>query len=189
MGMNRLVNNLLDMARLESGMLKLNKQWCDMEEIIGTALKRFEANGKDRNLELRCSEVLPLINVDFVLIEQVVVNLLDNALKYSNPQSKIRIDLAKGSHGLTLSVSDFGIPIPEDDLERIFDKFYRVRAPRQVSGTGLGLAISKGIVELHGGRIWAENHSGSTVSISFLLPIETVPKDTDHCIGVLEHEQ
>jgi two-component system, OmpR family, sensor histidine kinase KdpD len=184
MRMNRLVNNLLDMARLESGMLKLNKQWCDMEEIIGAATDRLGSAWKERHVVMICPEGMPLINVDFVLIEQVVVNLLDNALKYSNPTSEIDVCLSRNDHEMRFTVRDSGAQIPEEDLERIFDKFYRVRAPRQISGTGLGLAISKGIVELHDGRIWAENCANGGVAISFFLPLETVDQNTVFCMGV-----
>lgn len=182
MRMNRLVNNLLDMARLESGMLKLNKQWCDMEEIIGAATERLSSAWNERHVEMCCQESMPLINVDFVLIEQVVVNLLDNALKYSNPTSEIMVSLSKNEHEMRFAVLDSGTQIPKEDLERIFDKFYRVRAPRQISGTGLGLAISKGIVELHDGRIWAEN-SANGVAISFVLPIENIAQSNVYSMG------
>ncbi len=182
MRMNRLVNNLLDMARLESGMLKLNKQWCDMEEIIGAATDRLGSAWNERDVEMRYQESMPLINVDFVLIEQVVVNLLDNALKYSNPTSEIQVSLSTNDHEMRFTVLDSGPQIPKEDIERIFDKFYRVRAPRQISGTGLGLAISKGIVELHDGRIWAEN-SVNGVAISFVLPLETFAQNTVFSMG------
>ncbi|MEA4902146.1 sensor histidine kinase KdpD [Desulfitobacterium sp.] len=174
--MNRLVNNLLDMARLESGMLKLNKDWYDLEEIIQTAIERLGQALQVRDFRINCRPGLPLIYVDFVLIEQVVVNLLDNALKYSDPGSKILLNVRNSDQEIEVTVHDWGSQIPAEDLENIFDRFYRVRAPRQISGTGLGLAISKGIVELHNGRIWAENSLDGGVSIIFVLPSETVPE-------------
>lgn len=189
MRMNRLVSNLLDMARLESGMLKLNKQWCDIEEIIGAATERLGSAWNKRRVEINCEGSIPLINVDFVLIEQVVVNLLDNALKYSNPESEIQVSLSKNDHEMRFTVNDSGAQIPDEDLERIFDKFYRVRTPRQISGTGLGLAISKGIVELHDGRIWAENCSNSGVAISFVLPLENVAQNTVNSMGGIYYER
>lgn len=176
MRMNRLVNNLLDMARLESGMLKLNKDWCDMEEIIQTAIERIGQALQVRDFRMKCRTGLPLIYVDYVLIEQVIVNLLDNALKYSDPRSKIFLNVKNSDKKIEVTVHDWGSQIPMEDLENIFDKFYRVRAPRQISGTGLGLAISKGIIELHNGRIWAENSLDGGVNITFDLPIETVPE-------------
>ncbi|HVJ48468.1 sensor histidine kinase KdpD [Desulfitobacterium sp.] len=177
MRMNRLVNNLLDMARLESGMLKLNKDWCEIEEIIGSAVERLAKALQIHDVNIRCREGLPLIYVDFVLIEQVIVNLLDNAMKYSNPNGKILLDVRNNNQEIEVTVQNWGSRIPQEDLEHIFDKFYRVRVPRQISGTGLGLAISKGIIELHGGRIWAENASQDSVSVTFVLPIDrTIPK-------------
>lgn len=175
--MNRLVNNLLDMARLESGMLKLRKEWCSLEEIISTALERLSSASRTRQVRLDLPEDLPLVKVNFVLLEQVVVNLLDNALKYSRPESEIIIQAIANPQTLEVSVQDWGAPIPAEDLERVFDKFYRVRAPRQISGTGLGLAICKGIIELHGGKIWAENGQDGSVRLAFVLPLkEKVPE-------------
>lgn len=177
MRMNRLVNNLLDMARLESGMLKLNKDWCEIEEIIASAVDRLAKVLQEHDFSIQCRQGLPLVNVDFVLIEQVIVNLLDNAMKYSNPKGKILLDVRNNNQEIEVTVQNWGSRIPQDDLEHIFDKFYRVRVSRQISGTGLGLAISKGIIELHGGRIWAENVSRDSVSVTFALPIDqTTPK-------------
>lgn len=187
--MNRLVNNLLDMARLESGMLKLNKDWCAVEEIIGAATQRLEPSLEDRDLEITYAQGIPLIHVDFVLIEQVLVNLLDNALKYSRPESKIKINVKNRDKEkeMEVSIKDWGSKIPVEDLERVFDKFYRVRAPRQIRGTGLGLAISKGIIELHGGKIWAENCCDNEVRISFVLPLESDCPEISLYMGVLNH--
>ncbi|MDA8227568.1 MAG: DUF4118 domain-containing protein [Desulfitobacterium hafniense] len=187
MRMNRLVNNLLDMARLESGMLKLNKDWCAIEEIIGAATKRLGPIIKDRYIKIDYAQCIPLINVDFVLIEQVVVNLLDNALKYSSPESKIVMNVRTSDKEMKVAVHDWGYHIPVEDLERIFDKFYRVRAPRQISGTGLGLAISKGIIELHDGKIWAENCPDDSVSITFVLPLELNAPEISLNMGALNH--
>ncbi|WP_425804606.1 ATP-binding protein [Desulfitobacterium sp. Sab5] len=177
MRMNRLVNNLLDMARLESDMLKLNKEWCELDEIVKKAIKHFDDGFFDkRDIVCKSSKKHLLVNVDFILIKQVLINLLDNAIKYSKPDSQVLITVRNNEKQVEVSVRDWGTQIPTEDLEHIFDKFYRVRSPRQISGTGLGLAISKGIVELHGGTIHAENSSVSEgVTISFTIPLAEKP--------------
>jgi Osmosensitive K+ channel histidine kinase len=185
MRMNKLVNNLLDMARLESDMLKLNKEWCSIDEIIKEVIKYFD-EGITNKREIACeiSNKELLINVDFVLIRQVLTNLLDNAMKYSKPDSQILINVRNNEKQVEFSVRDWGLTIPSEDLEHIFDKFYRVRSPRQISGTGLGLAISKGIVELHGGTIQAENNlNNGGVTISFTIPMTEIPSSIPEEIG------
>ena len=177
MRMNKLVNNLLDMARLESDMLKLNREWYSIGEIIKAAIRHFE-EGLIKKQEIVCeiSNQDILVNVDFILLRQVLANLLDNAVKYSRPDSRILINVRNNEKQIEVSVRDWGLTIPPEDLEHIFDKFYRVRSPRQISGTGLGLAISKGIVELHGGTIHAENNpEGGGVGISFTIPLTEPP--------------
>lgn len=170
--MNRFVNNLLDMARLESGLLKLNKDWCDIQDIIGVALGRLDATLSNRPLKIDIQTDLPLVQADFVLIEQVLVNLIDNALKYSEPGSEIAISVRVNNQYVEVSVSDIGQKIPSEEIEKIFDKFYRLKSPRLVSGTGLGLAICKGFIEAHGGRIWAHNNPDIGVVMTFTLPLE-----------------
>jgi two-component system, OmpR family, sensor histidine kinase KdpD len=170
--MNRFVKNLLDMARLESGMLKLNKDWCDIQDIIGVAVNGLGAAFTSRPLEINVPEVLPLVQADYVLIEQVLINLLDNAVKYSEQESKIIVSVKQRQKNLEIAVANRGNRIPEADLSKVFDKFYRLSSPLQVSGTGLGLAICKGIVEAHKGDIWAENNELGGVTIRFNLPTD-----------------
>lgn len=169
--MNRFVSNLLDMARLESGMLQLNKEWCDIQDIVGVAVSRVGEPLRIRPLKIHIQPDLPLVEADFVLVEQVLVNLLDNALKYSETGSEILISARRNEKQVEITVADRGPQIPAEDLERVFDKFYRLHSPRQVSGTGLGLAICKGIIEAHGGRIWAADNPAGGVVISFILPL------------------
>ncbi|KJS68845.1 MAG: histidine kinase [Peptococcaceae bacterium BICA1-7] len=170
--MDRFVSNLLDMARLESGVLQLKKEWSDIQEIIGIALGRMEYSLANRPLKIDIQQDLPLIKADIILIEQVLVNLIDNALKYSVPGTEILISaLSKGAE-VTISVADQGQNIPHGDMEKIFDKFCRLRSPRLVSGTGLGLAICKGFIEAHKGKIWAENNPAGGTVITFTLPME-----------------
>ncbi|MFZ3102501.1 MAG: sensor histidine kinase KdpD [Desulfitobacteriaceae bacterium] len=169
--MNRFVSNLLDMARLESGMLKLNKEWCDLQDIIGVAINRLGESLASRPLDIDLQDKLPLVQADCILIEQVFINLLDNALKYSDVDSKIIIAIRQKAKELEITVANRGQGIPETDLSKVFDKFYRLSSPLQVSGTGLGLAICRGLIEAHGGNIWAENNQLGGVTITFTLPI------------------
>lgn len=169
--MNRFISNLLDMARLESGMLRLNKEWCDLQDIIGVAINRLGDTLTRRPLDIDIQEGLPLVQADGILIEQVLINLLDNALKYSEAASTIRISIRQQGKQLEVVVANRGHSIPETDLSKVFDKFYRLSSPLQVSGTGLGLAICKGLIEAHGGDIWAENNKLGGVTITFTLPL------------------
>ena len=117
------------------------------------------------------AEGLPLVSMDMVLMTQVLVNLLDNALKYSPPESSIEITARTHDRQLFIEVLDRGPGVPEHDLQRIFDKFYRIPVPEGAGGTGLGLSICKGIVEAHGGRIRAENRAGGGLRIAIQLPL------------------
>jgi two-component system sensor histidine kinase KdpD len=167
--MERLIANLLDTARLESGMMQLKTDWCDIEDIIGAALRRLGELLKNDQVKVKLAADLPLLRADCVLIEQVLVNLIDNAVKHSSGKGNILIEVEHVKGGVMVSVSNQGSEIPATELTRIFDKFYRIKQTRQVSGTGLGLSICKGIIEAHKGRIWAENVQNG-VAIRFELP-------------------
>jgi two-component system sensor histidine kinase KdpD len=169
--LNRLVGNLLDMTRLEAGAMKVKRETCDVEDVIGTAVGQMDERLADRNIQIHVPQTIPPIAVDFVLIVHVIHNLLDNALKYSPAGSPLEVQAAAQSGEVCIEVLDRGVGIPEGDLERIFDKFYRVQHPQQITGTGLGLAICKGIVEAHGGRIWAESREGGGSRFIIALPI------------------
>ncbi|HHW42099.1 MAG TPA: sensor histidine kinase KdpD [Syntrophomonadaceae bacterium] len=173
--LNRLVGNLLDMARLESGMLQLKLEWCDVEDIIGVALRQLQETLRDRILQVNIPSELPLVKADFTLIEQVLVNLLENAVKYSPPGSEIAITVHQYEKELHVAIADRGAGIPEGDQERVFDKFYRLHSPRHVSGTGLGLSICKGIIEAHGGKIWVEPRAVGGSVFTFSLPLNEQP--------------
>ena len=170
--MNLILSNLLDTARIESGMMKLKYDWCDIEDVIGTALQHLSEQVENRRLEINIREGIPLLQGDCVLLGQVVLNLVDNALKYSPADSSIEIQASSTNEELTVSVADHGIGIPATDMEKIFDKFYRVQhGESSIPGTGLGLSICKSIVEAHGGEIWASNRSEGGAVISFNLPL------------------
>lgn len=172
--MERVVANLLDTARLESGMMRLKIDWCDIEDILGTALQRLGERIQQYELNVCVDDDLPLIKADCVLLELVVLNLIDNAMKYSRKGSEIAIRAQFAGSMIQISVFDAGIGIPEADLNRVFDKFYRVNQPNQISGTGLGLSICKGVIEAHGGSIWAERRAGGGTIISFKVPATTI---------------
>ncbi len=173
---NLILLNLLDTARLESGMLQLKYDWCDIEDIIGTALRQLADQIKGRPLDVKIPDDIPLLRGDCVLLVQVMVNLVDNATKYSPRGGGIEIKVGSNSDSLQVSVVDHGAGIPEADLPRVFDKFFRLqRRTGNVPGTGLGLSICKGLVEAHGGKIWAENAAGGGAAISFTLPLGNNP--------------
>ena len=173
MRLNRLVANLLDMTRLEAGAMHLKFELGDIQDVVGAALARLRDRLAQRPLHTRIAENLPMVPLDFVMMTQVLVNLIDNAVKYSPPGTPIEIEAQPDpGGGVRLCVDDEGLGIPPEDLERVFGKFYRVQRPDGISGTGLGLSICKGIVEAHGGRIWAENRPGENgVSMRVVLPV------------------
>ena len=176
--MNRLVSNLLDMARLESGIIKLHREWYDIQDIIGIVLRQYEGLFDQRPLNINIPPDLPLFEVDSALIEQVFANILDNAVKYSPPESEICITVAKKDSEIEITVADKGKGLPPEHEDKVFDKFYRMHSPGYVSGTGLGLSICKGIIEAHGGRIWAKNRPGGGELFIFTLPCKEPPTVT-----------
>ena len=125
---------------------------CDIQDAIGAALNQLEERLGKKPVEVTIPEDLPLVSLDFALFGQVLVNVIDNAVKYSPKESPIDINVTQNENDINISISDRGIGIPAEDLERVFDKFYRVSRPESVNGTGLGLAICKGIVEAHVGQ-------------------------------------
>jgi len=175
--LNRLVGNLLDMSRIEAGTLKPNREWHLVDELIEGAIRRVGQRLERRALQIELSQDLPPIYVDGVEIQQVLVNLLDNALKFSPEDSPIHIGAAVVGELIEVNVTNAGEGIPSSELERIFDRFYRVSSGDvpATPGTGLGLAICKGFVEAHDGQIVARSAGGQT-TISFRLPLmKTVP--------------
>lgn len=169
--MNRFVSNLLDMAKLESGILQLNKEWCDIQDLIGVALGRMDYSLANRPLKVDIQQDLPLIKADVILLEQVLVNLIDNAIKYSIPGTEITISARSAGMDVYISMANKGQNIPSEDMEKVFNKFYRLKSPRRISGTGLGLAICKGFIEAHRGEIWVQNDPAGGVVVTFTLPV------------------
>jgi two-component system sensor histidine kinase KdpD len=169
--LNRLVGNLLSMTRIESGAIKLNLEPGDVQDVIGTALEQLGKRAADHEIKVNVPDDFPLIPIDFTLLVQVVVNLLENAVKYSPKGSLIEVSARLVEQKACLEIADRGVGIPPEDLTRVFDKFYRVQRPESVSGTGLGLSISKGIVEVHHGSIQARVREGGGTVVSVELPL------------------
>ena len=173
--LNRLVQNLLEMTRLEAGALHPQTEWHSVEEVVGAALGRFGTALGRRGVTTRIPPELPLVPMDDVLIEQVLINLIDNAIKYTPADSPIEIAAEDTGGAVIIEVADRGPGLPPGEEEAIFEKFHRGDARPPVRGAGLGLAISRGIVRAHGGRIWAENRAGGGVSMRVSLPAKDAP--------------
>jgi two-component system sensor histidine kinase KdpD len=179
--LNQLVSNLLDMARLEAGELKVRKELQPLEEVIGAALHRLEDRLRGREVETNIPADLPLVRFDPVLVEQVLINLLENATKYTPPGSPIDVTAVSRDGEVETEVADRGPGIAKDDTERVFEKFYRERTS-EGGGVGLGLTICRGMIRAHGGRIWVSNRPGGGASFRFTLPLdaplETASRET-----------
>ncbi len=172
--LSRWVGNLLQITRLESGSVQVEKEWQPLEEVIGTTLLRLEDLLTDHPLKPELPDDLPLMLIDSVLIEQVFVNLLENAIKYTPSGSPIDLSAWAEDQKVIVEVADRGPGLPAGEEERIFDKFYRVH-PTDSGGIGLGLTICRAIVEAHGGRIWATNREGGGAIFYFTLPLVGEP--------------
>ena len=169
--LNRLVHNLLDMTRLESGGIRVRKDWHPFEEIVGSALARVEKQIGQRRVDIDLSPELPLVPLDPLLVEQVLINLLDNAIKYTPEGASIEISASVEDGAVRVTVADRGPGFAPGEEARIFEKFYRGQDAGTRSGAGLGLAIARGIVEAHGGRITAEPRPGGGALFRFTLPL------------------
>jgi len=170
--LNRLVVEVLEMARIEASKLHPDRAPHNIMDIIQATLKAQEESLKERVIKLRVPESLPVADVDFEFIEQVLKQLLDNAVNYSPPGAPLTISAQAEGERIIVNVADEGKGIPVDEQSKIFDKFYRGRAWREkVLGTGLGLSIAKGIVEAHGGKIWVTSAPGKGSVFSFAVPM------------------
>jgi two-component system sensor histidine kinase KdpD len=169
--LNRLVRNLLDMTRLEAGALNVHKDLQPFEEVVGASLNRMDDRLRGRDVHVGLPPDLPLVPFDSVLIEQVLINLLENATKYTPPGAPVDIGARVHDEVLEVEVSDRGPGVAKQDRERVFEKFYRARES-EGGGVGLGLTICRGIVNAHGGRIWVEDRPGGGASFRFTLPLQ-----------------
>ena len=169
--LSRLINNLLKVTKLESGALALHKELQPLEELVGSALNRLERRLTQRHLHISLPEDLPMAPMDGPLVEQVFLNLLENALKYTPEGTPLSIAAQARDNELEVEVADQGPGLPGEDLENIFEMYYRGSAKNSQNGYGLGLAICKAIVRAHGGRIWADNLPGGGAAFRFTLPL------------------
>jgi two-component system sensor histidine kinase KdpD len=175
--LNRLVGNLLDMSRIEGGALKPEKEWYPIDEVIHDVVDRMRGILQGREIQTHLSDDLPPVEIDYLQMDQVITNLLENAARYTPIGSPIEVSAEVIDGEVKISIADRGPGIPADDLERIFDKFYRVSGtPRKgnqssTMGTGLGLAVCRGLVEAHGGHIWAANRPDGGAIFQFTLPV------------------
>ena len=173
--MSGLVNNLLDMARIQSGEAKLDMQWQPIEEVVGAALQSTQGILARHVVEVALPKELPLVEFDAVLISRVLTNLLENAGKYTAPGSTVRIEALTSGDSLQVSVIDNGPGLAPGQEEKIFEKFTRGERESAISGVGLGLAICRAIVEAHHGKIWAENNPSAGAKFTFTLPLGRAP--------------
>ena len=168
--LERQVRNMLDLTRLESGTLRIRRDWHSLEEVVGCALARVESQLVGRDVPIDFPRDLPLVHLDAMLIEQLLVNLLENAVRYTPKGSPITIGAACRDEQLLLTVADRGPGIPQDEQERVFTKFYRGTTPRSQPGSGLGLAICRAIAQLHGGEIHLADRPGGGTTFTVQLP-------------------
>jgi len=170
--MARLIGNLLDMIRVESGSLAVHRSWQPLEESLGTALLRLDERLAGHQVETELPGDLPLVPVDEVLLEQVFINLLENAARYTPPGTSVTVRAWALESAVLVEVSDNGPGIEPGEREKVFEKFYRGGNPAPVaSGSGLGLTICRGIIAAHGGRIWVEPAAEGGASVRFSLPL------------------
>jgi two-component system sensor histidine kinase KdpD len=185
--LSRLVENLLNMTRLESGVQRVQKDWHVFEDVVGSAIREVARQIGDRPIETQIPADLPLVPLDAVLIEQVLINLLDNAAKYSSSGTPVTISARAEAESLIVEVKDQGPGVEHGEERSIFEKFFRSATTRSKHrGAGLGLAICRAIIEAHGGRIWAQNRTdGPGAVFRFMLPIEGQPPE----VSLVEQSQ
>ena len=177
--LGRFVANLLDMAKLSSGSIELRREPTDIGEVVATALQRCSELLKQRRVEVEVPADLPMLSLDPVLFEQILVNLIDNAARYSSVDSTLTIRAIRHAQAIDIQVLDEGPGIPAEELQRVFERFHRLPHSGRGAGSGLGLAICKGFVEALGGSIRAGNrtdHSGALMTISFPFTLFVAPR-------------
>jgi len=174
--LNRVVDNLLDMNRLESGVIRPKREWCDVRELLQSAIdiERDSINGREVRLDV--PPEIPLMLLDHTLIEQAVAKLLANAGTHTPARLPIEIDADYAKDNLVISVADRGPGIPSETTERLFEKFYR-GDDRKTGGLGLGLSIARGLIEAHGGKLIAENRDGGGARFTIRLPVRVTDVD------------
>ena len=177
--LNRFVSNIMQMTKLEAGAIQPNRSWIAVDDLVHTTLDVMQRRLLDHDVYVDVEGPLPLVHIDTILLENVLTNLIENAIKYSDAHTTITLHGYEEEGQVVIAVSDEGVGIEPEDLEAVFDKFYRVKSrDRVVAGTGLGLAICKGIVEAHGGTIKALNRSPAAgTRMQITLPATPLPAD------------
>ncbi len=170
--LTQMVNELLELSKIESGRFSLSLAPVAAYDLLASAARRMQVQAERANIKLRveCTDDLPEVQVDSQRLEQVLVNLIHNAVKFTRPGGEVVLFAAAADDGVQFAVSDTGVGIPADEVARIFERFYRVDKSRTGSGTGLGLSIAKHIVEAHKGKIWAESVEGQGSTFYFTIP-------------------
>jgi two-component system sensor histidine kinase KdpD len=178
----RLLGDLLELTRLQSGVIQAQKEWQMLDEVVGAAVLRQEARQGPLPIRVELPESLPLVPLDGALMEQVFINLLANAHRHA-PNSPVTLRAWEETGTVQLEISDRGPGIPAEFHQRVFDKFFRMPRDLKDGGVGLGLAICGAIVKIHGGAIWVENRPGGGARFRITLPLEGLPPappETDH---------
>jgi signal transduction histidine kinase len=173
MHLGNLINGLLDMSRLEAGRFRVYKKLVPVRDVFVDSLKMFRSLAREKNITLteNVSPEIPEMEIDYERLRQVVINLVGNAIKFSEPGSSVAVNAEKQPHDLLFQVTDHGIGINEESQKHLFERFYRAEGETVRGGTGLGLYISKQIIDAHGGRIWAQSKFGEGSTFSFTLPL------------------
>lgn len=181
--LNRLVGNLLDMSRIEGGALRPRKVWYPLDELIRDVLSRMHPLLKGRAIRLHFPEPLPPVELDYLHIDQVLTNLLENVVYYTPPDSPLEISIQTATAHIMVRIADRGPGVPSAEREHIFDKFYRVLIPlsptQHTRGSGLGLAVCRGLIEAHGGHIWMEPREGGGATFCFTLPQKKMEEESN----------
>ena len=176
--LNHMLSNLLDMSRIEAGTLLLSLQIADIKDLIKAALEPVGSRHGTHPVHINVPDDIPYLLVDPGLMIQAFINILDNSFKYSPPESDVDINAKLLGEKVEIAIVDHGPGIPTENLEHVFDKFYRLQRPNSVAGTGLGLSIVKGIIEAHGGTVNAANGSDGGTIMRLVLPVKTLKKGT-----------
>ena len=169
----RLIDDLLDLSRIEAGAVDPRPDWCDLAEVVAAAVAQVARRRGEHPLEVRLPPDLPLVRADPVQMERVFANLIENAVKFSSPGAPVRVSGGAGAGRVTIRVTNAGRTIASADRARVFDPFFRGRGG--TGGTGLGLAISRGFVEANGGRIALQTAEGGQTSFAVSLPLVPQP--------------
>jgi two-component system sensor histidine kinase KdpD len=176
--LNRLVSNLLDMSRIEGGALRPQRDWYDLGELVREVVSRIQPVLQGRRVTVSGAGDVPPVSLDYLMIDQVVTNLLENAVKYTPPGTPIDVRIERIEDRVRVAVADRGPGIPASKRGAVFDKFYRLERRSGIQGSGLGLAVSKGLVEGHDGRIWVEETLGGGATFVFELPLQPTVAST-----------